>query len=146
MEPSDDAASARWQGGPHLLGQKLCAAMREVLAPEGEDQAVDPSWSQRARTRMKEVREEHADIPQDGLYLRREPGGYRLWTFAGGRANNLLSKVMESELGEKVTSSNLYLRFKGDAAKSEAGIRSTIDKLRGARRRVLNPAHPAGFG
>jgi ATP-dependent Lhr-like helicase len=134
VEPSDDVASARWQGGPHLLGQQLCAAMRDVLAPEGEDQAVDPSWSQRARTRMKEVREEHADIPQDGLYLQREPGGYRLWTFAGGRANNLLSKVMESELGEKVTSSNLYLRFKGDAAKSEAGIRGTIDKLRGARR------------
>lgn len=29
--------------------------------------------------------------------------GLRLWTFAGGRANNLLGRVLESKLGEKVT-------------------------------------------
>jgi ATP-dependent Lhr-like helicase len=130
VEPSEDSASARWQGGPRLLSKDLCEAMREVLAPNVED----PSWSQRARDRMTKVREDHPDIPPYGLHLEREAVGYRLWTFAGGRANNLLSKVFENDLGEKVTASNLYLRFKGDAAKSEVGIRQAIDALRAAGR------------
>lgn len=63
--------------------------MRDVMAPDVED----PSWSRRASDRMKMVREEHADVPRRGLYLQDEPGGYRLWTFGGGRANNLLYRT-----------------------------------------------------
>ena len=126
VEPSDDAASARWQGGAQLLGGQLCEAMRDVLSTDVDD----PSWSQRARERMKIVRAEHADIPPRGLHLRHEAAGYVLWTFAGGRANNLLAKVLESVLGAKVTSSNLYVRFKGDAGKSEAAIRAAMEDVR----------------
>lgn len=136
VEPAEDSGAARWQGGPRLFGRELCEAMREVLAPDVDD----PSWSQRARTRMQKVREDNADVPALGLHLEHEPTGYRLWTFAGGRANNLLSKVFEDELGEKVTAGNLHLRFKEEAGRSEAGIRKAIDALRLSGRPDQNDA------
>ncbi|HZL16516.1 MAG TPA: DEAD/DEAH box helicase [Polyangia bacterium] len=125
VEPAQEGGLARWQGGGQFLGQSLCQAMRRVLGPDSDD----PCWSQRARDRIKVIREEHAAIPLEGLSLQAEGGGYRLWTFAGARANNLLSAIFESLLGEKVTSSNLYLRFKQDAAKSEVAIRKALDDL-----------------
>jgi ATP-dependent Lhr-like helicase len=126
VEPSDDGASARWQGSPQLFGRELCESMRQILQPETEDAC----WSARARARIQTLREEHPPIPAAGLYLEPEPSGFRLWTFGGGRANNLLAKVLESELGPKVAVNNLYLRFKEDAAKSEVGLRQALDRLR----------------
>jgi len=126
VEPVEDGGLARWQGSGHLYGPQLCQAMRQVLAPDSDD----PAWSQRARARMALVRQENAELPADGLFLQAEGGGYRLWTFAGGRANNLLSKVLESVLGEKVTTSNLYVRFRAQAGASEVAIRQALDALR----------------
>jgi len=79
---------------------------------------------------MAQIRQENAELPADGIFLQAEGGGYRLWTFAGGRANNLLAKVLESVLGEKVTTSNLYLRLRGQAGASEVAIRQALDTLR----------------
>jgi len=126
VEPVPDGGQARWQGRPHLLGRELCQAMREVLAV-GSD---DPCWSRRATERMQEVRTEHAEVPPSGLWLQAAKGEYLLWTFAGGKANNLLAKVLESELGEKVTGGNLALRFKDQAAQSEVAIHQALDKLK----------------
>jgi ATP-dependent Lhr-like helicase len=130
VEPVQDARLARWQGSPHLLGREVCEAMRELLSPGTEDN----SWSQRARERMRKLRAEHEDVAAGRLPIQAEPGAYKMWTFGGGRANNLLAKVLESKLGEKVTANNLSLRFKGNAARSEAAIRKAIDELRTAGR------------
>lgn len=96
--------------------------MRQVLASDSDD----PAWSQRTRARMAQIRQENAELPADGIFLQAEGGGYRLWTFAGGRANNLLAKVLESVLGDKVTTSNLYLRLRGQAGASEVAIRQAL--------------------
>jgi ATP-dependent Lhr-like helicase len=83
---------------------------------------------------MKQIRAEHAFLTPSGNVLLDDATGYRLWTFAGGRANNLLAKVLEGLLGEKVTASNTALRFKDDAAKSEVAIRQALDQLRAEHR------------
>ena len=135
VQPADRGGLARWQGQPVLLHGALCRAMRDVLTGSEED----PAWSRRARARMARIREEQAFPapvqPQGshpaGWQLETEPGGsLRLWTFAGGRANNLLAKVFESLLGEKVTANNLALRFREKAGESEVAIRQAIERLR----------------
>jgi ATP-dependent helicase Lhr and Lhr-like helicase len=130
VEPISDGRQARWYGTPKLLGRELCEAIRDVLVSE----ANDPCWSLRAHNRIDLIRSELAEIPPRGPHLAVEEGGYRLWTFAGGRANNVLAKLMESSLGGKVTSSNLFLRFRDSAAQSGAAITLLIEELRRSER------------
>ncbi len=126
VEPIGDGNLARWQGTPELLGRTLCQAIREILVSTD----VDPEWSQRAQTRLAELRVEY-DLPADSsLALVSDTQGLRLWTFAGGRANNLLGRVLESKLGEKVTLDNLYIGFRGQAAQSQSAIRQALAELR----------------
>ena len=126
VEPIGDGNLVRWQGTPELLGRDLCQSVRGVLVSTD----LDPEWSQRARTRLTELRAEH-DLPADGhLPLVADSQGLRLWTFAGGRANNLLGRVLESKLGDKVTLDNLYIGFRGQAAQSDAAIRQALADLR----------------
>jgi hypothetical protein len=65
-----------------------------------------------------------------GSTLTPDGAGCRLWTFFGGKANNLLARVLEQKLGEKVTSNNLSLGFKEEAGRSEVAIRQALDALR----------------
>jgi ATP-dependent helicase Lhr and Lhr-like helicase len=130
VEPAKDSGLARWHGRPNLLGEPLCRSMREVLVGDHEDRA----WSQRARDRLRQARADHDFLTPRGPLLAPDSTGYRLWTFAGGRANNLLAKVLESIVGEKVTASNTAVRLKEDAAKSEVAIRMALDQLRTERR------------
>ncbi len=126
VEPAPMSGDAKWQGSPKLLGRALCEAIREVLTSD----TVDPWWSRRAREHMASVRAEYGFLSPSGLDLVRDRDSYRLWTYAGGRANNLLAKLLEEVLGPKVTSGNFSLGFKENAAASEAAIRQALDQLR----------------
>ena len=125
VQPVQEGGQARWQGRAKLLDERLCQAIRWVMTGDGDD----PSWSQRAKVRIQAIRAENKHLPEGGLHLEPEKLGHRLWTFAGGRANNLLAKVLESILGEKVTTANLAVRFREGAGTSEVGIRKAIAQL-----------------
>jgi ATP-dependent helicase Lhr and Lhr-like helicase len=126
VQPVADANLARWQGRPGLLGPELCQAIRRVLV-SAED---GPSWSRRARERIAVLRGEYDLSPDSTVELVPDKHGLRLWTFAGGRANNLLGRVLEAKLGDKVVLDNLYIGFRGAAAESEVAIRQAMDELR----------------
>jgi ATP-dependent Lhr-like helicase len=126
VEPLADFADTYWQGMPVLLHYDLCQSIRQVCASAD----TDPSWSQRAVARMATIRADFEFLSENGLDLTPDGKAYRLWTFAGGRANLLLAKTLESVLGPKVTANNLNLGLKGDAARSEVGIRQAIRQLR----------------
>ena len=130
VKPVERSASARWSGQPMLLRSELCQAIREVLTSESEDAC----WSSRARERMSGIRADYEFLTQDGLLLVDDVKGFRLWTFAGGKANNLLAKTLESALGEKVTSNNLSLGFRERAGESAVAINQALDALREADR------------
>ncbi len=126
VEPIADAKLAKWQGRGELLHRDLCRAMREILVTDD----VSPAWSERARARLREIRASYDLEPAAALDLVPDPYGYRLYTFAGGRANNLLGRVLEAKLGPRVTLDNLYIGFRDAAAKSESAIRAALAELR----------------
>jgi ATP-dependent Lhr-like helicase len=126
VEPMAASGLARWQGSPRLLGAEVCQAMRAIL--EEDDHAAE--WSQRARTRIAELRGEYALPPGPGPALVVDRGGLRLWTFAGGKANNLLAKSLGELLGDKVVVDNLYIGFRDAAARSDVAIRQALAQLR----------------
>lgn len=130
VEPVADAREACWLGQPALLHRELCEAIREVMTSD----TADSSWSQRARSRIAHVRGECKSLPREGLALVDEPGGYRLWTFAGGRANNLLAKVLEAVMGDRVTAGNLALEFTGGPGTSGGRIYEALQLLRDQQR------------
>lgn len=130
VEPVGDARDAQWQGQPALMHRELCEAIRELLTARDEDAC----WSARARTRLAGARVEHDFLPREGTLLIEDADGFTFWTFAGGRANNLLAKVMESVIGERVTAGNLAIKFRDDAATSHARIAKALRSLHEQRR------------
>jgi ATP-dependent Lhr-like helicase len=124
--PIEHADLPRWQGQPMLLGRDLCQAMLAILTGDHEPD----HWSKRARQKMKELRDQHSFLQPDGETLEQSPSGYRLWTFSGGKFNNLLAKTLEHELGSKVSNNNIYISLTEDAGKSEVAIRQALDSLR----------------
>jgi ATP-dependent Lhr-like helicase len=51
------------------------------------------------------------------------------WTFAGGRANLLLARMIEAELGGKCVSRNTSISCKEGAGKSQAALRGFVHQL-----------------
>lgn len=126
VEPIVSSKLARWQGRSGLLGRELCQAMLEIIV---EDE-TPPEWSKRAKDRLAELRTEYRDAGAGSSAIVEDSYGLRLWTFGGGKANNLLAQCLEERLGEKVVVDNLYIAFRGQAASSEAAIRQAISDLR----------------
>jgi ATP-dependent helicase Lhr and Lhr-like helicase len=126
VEPIASSKHARWQGRSGLLGGELCQAMREIIVSDD----VAPEWSRRAQNRLAELRTEYRDAGAGSSAIVADTYGLRLWTFGGGKANNLLAQCLEERLGEKIVVDNLYVAFRGQAASSEAAIREAITELR----------------
>lgn len=126
VRPAAAGRSTRWTGGPRFLGFDLCQAMREVLC----DHDVDVAWSQRAQKRIASVRAEHDFLSDERAPLLDKKKEVEWWTFAGGAANTLLAKVLEAELGERLTAQNTHITFREGAAKSTVAIREKIAALR----------------
>jgi ATP-dependent Lhr-like helicase len=123
--PAARGKAPRWRGSPTLLSTRLCEAIRGVLLDDGDD----AGWSRRAVERMAAVRDARAQEAEAGRALLPDGDGLAWWTFAGGKVNHLLAKVLEGELGEKVTADNLRVRFKGEAGKSAAAVQDAIEAL-----------------
>lgn len=125
VEPIKDSALPRWQGSPELLHWDLCRSIRDVLTSDSED-AV---WSSRAIAELASIRAEHEFLSADNMDLVPDPQGYRLWTYAGGRANNLVGRVLESVLGSKITINNFFVGFREKAAESALAIKQAVAQL-----------------
>jgi ATP-dependent Lhr-like helicase len=99
VEATEDAGRSRWRGAGATLGFRLCQAMRCLLA----GRALSPRWSQRARSRLTELREEHGWVQAEGPSLRsRPPAGAEWWTFAGTRANATLASELSRTCGGNI--------------------------------------------
>lgn len=129
VHPLEGGAKApRWMGGGSPLGYELCQAMRDVLLSDDRD----PRWNDAAAAEMKRMREEHAFL-RDGEVVHDGREGPTWWTFAGGRANLLLARMIEADLGSACTVRNTSLTWKSKDGSKEA-LRDFIARMREARR------------
>jgi ATP-dependent Lhr-like helicase len=124
VEPGDRADAPKWHGSPYFLGYELCQEMRAVLL-SGED---DPAWSRRAREHLAALRAEHAFLA-DALSPMIETGGDVKWfTYAGGRANVLLGRMLERDRGGRVCAGNVAITWKDAPGRSAAALRAWADE------------------
>jgi ATP-dependent Lhr-like helicase len=126
VEPAAAGRYPTWMGEPRLLSWELCQMMRQILV----DEAEDPEWSNRAREVMQGLRAQHAFLRDEPAPISDEGGRIRWWTYAGGKANNVLARLLEGKLGAKVTASNIAVSFTEGAAKSQLAIRQAVRELR----------------
>jgi ATP-dependent Lhr-like helicase len=125
VHPIAEGRAPRWSGSSVFLGYELCQSMRNVLL----DEELDEGWSVRMRNVITTLRAEYGFLRENPSAITRDGNQYHWYTFAGGAANVLLARILESLLGEKVTANNLRVAFQEGAAKSEVAIRETIETL-----------------
>lgn len=106
VEPAEGLGLARWLGTSMPLGRELVGAMRRVLlgeTPRGITLSV------RAVARIDELREELADrVDPERTVILHEEGKTRWWTWAGGRANAVLSAALQSVASSLLDSESGY--------------------------------------
>lgn len=127
VKPAEGGAkAAKWFGGPGALSYELCQAMRDVLTSDDADR----SWSKRAVEVIARLREEHAFL-RDGDHapMVSESDGIAWWTFAGARANQLLARVIEGELGGRCVVRDTSISCRDEAGRSVAALRDLVSRL-----------------
>jgi len=125
VKPAPEGRAARWFSGGQLLSYEHCQAMRRVLISD----ELDDWWSQRARRVLTTMRAEHGFLREERSPLIDKHDEITWWNFAGGAANVLLARMLESKLGGKVIVRNLNLSLKDSAAQSIAAVREYLHQL-----------------
>ncbi len=120
VEPSDGVGLARWMGSSSPLSFELVDAMRRTLLGS-EPRGVE--LTRRARQKLDELREEHADrLDPDRTALLHSHGETRWWTWAGTRANAVIWAALNEvaphfcDSMSTVTNDHLVLRSDTTAA------------------------------
>jgi ATP-dependent Lhr-like helicase len=108
VRPAEHGRVPSWLGPPHLLSEKLCNAMRDVLLAPGDE----TDWTtESAAAELASLRESYAEFLAPGTTpLEPDEDGVRWHTFAGGRVNHLLAAGLERHSGRRWIAGNLSLR------------------------------------
>ncbi len=114
-----------WMGNPKFIARRICQELRKTLLDDRED----PWWTKRTIAAMRAERESYAFLKDEAMPITTE-GDELVWhTFLGGRANNLLARLLAERLGQHVVPGNLVIKLKGGAASSLAAVRSETRAL-----------------
>ena len=130
VQPAPQGRAARWQGAPRFLGYELCRAMQDLLTTD----EASPRWSRRATELITSLRAEHAFLRDEPCPMVSSPNAITIWTFAGGAANVLLARMIETELGGKCVVRNVSITCSGTAGESVAALRLMFRAWHGAGR------------
>lgn len=126
VEPSDQRGRSRWSGDGRAYSFELSDAIRRLLL--GSDPA-GVELSARARTRLEALRSEwSARVSADATHLVHDGKRLRWWTFAGAKANAVLSAALSAVVptlleDAGVTNLSISLRSDATAASVQAGLR-----------------------
>ncbi|WP_218917333.1 DEAD/DEAH box helicase [Luteipulveratus mongoliensis] len=119
VEPSERIGDSRWMGAPRAYSFELSDAVRRILlgaTPSGA------TLTNRARSRLEVLREQYARrVRDDATVVVDEDGRVRWWTFAGSRANAVLTAAFEQvapELLDQSRFGNLDVSLRSDATAS----------------------------
>jgi ATP-dependent Lhr-like helicase len=128
VEPSDRAGKARWYGTELSgAGFALSRACREVLLGTNPEVSLTP----RAVTCLRDARDEHlGTVHPGGTVIARSGDDVRWWTWAGFRANAVLSATLAGLTDERQRFGDEWVRLRPDltpdmwqAGTSDAAVR-----------------------
>jgi ATP-dependent helicase Lhr and Lhr-like helicase len=122
VEPSEYARAARWAGLPRFLSYELCQAMRRILTSDD----IDPTWSRRARETLAAMRGEYAFLRDEPSPMLSAPEEITWHTYAGGKANLLLARMIEADLGGRCVVRNTSIACRDAAGQSVAALRNWV--------------------
>lgn len=124
VEPSREAGRSRWNGSSRAMDASLARAVRRVLA--GAD--LTPWLSRRACALINALREDYA-WSRDGAtaLVRDDQGRQSWWTFAGQRANAVLSAALDDSGLPVRRYDNIAIAFAGSIERARLSSVFTID-------------------
>lgn len=124
--PAPHGKHVTWRGRTHLMSRRFAEAVRDVLTDEADD---GPLWTRRAREEFLTAREFHAFLRDELRPLREHADRFEWYTYLGGRANNLISRLISEKLGEGVAADNFTVTVRADAARSLVAVREAIEAV-----------------
>jgi len=130
VRPAAEGRAARWPGVPQFLGYEMCQAMRRVLTATEDD----PSYSRRACRVLARLRSEHAFLRDAQAAITGTASALTWWSFGGGRANLLLARMIEAELGGRCVVRNTSIRWQGSSGNAHRELRRWLGELAAAGR------------
>lgn len=131
VEPSDRVGRSKWMGEPRAYSFDVSDAVRRVLlgaTPTGAD------LTSRALARLDALRGQFRHrVAQDATVVAQDDGRVRWWTFAGARANAVLTAALGEvapELLDQWTFGNMHISLRSDATASSVGsaLRAACDE------------------
>lgn len=126
VKPAPKGAVPTWMGQPVLLGKELCLAVRDLLRAND-----DPVYlGERGLRELARIRDEWAETVESP-HLTFLPAGAStlLYTYAGGRVNNVIGRFHHFRTGQKVTVDNFFIRTAGSASE----LIESVDALAAGR-------------
>ncbi len=133
VEVSQDQGRTRWKGQGQGLSFRLSQAIKAVLVQD----ETRPWWSQRARTRIEEVRGKFPWVMAEGTVVVGEENSVAWWTFAGQKANAALAPALATLTQAQTTNDSLAIEF--ERALPLDGVQRAIEELRSGDPGMLLP-------
>jgi ATP-dependent Lhr-like helicase len=113
---TDLIGKTTWLGASAGLSLKMCRAIREILQSE----KVSACWSQRAASRLSELRDEFAFLKTDRTTIVHRPDGKMCWfTFGGEPINLALADVLKKKGMESEKTDDYGVYFTDGARREE---------------------------
>lgn len=121
VEPDVQHGRSLWPGGSAALSYEVCQTLRDMLSENGPEERL----TQRAVAALARIREDWTFLDGRHTHVVRQRNRSTWWTFAGLRANALLSEGLAAR-GVRVSSrTNLGLGLMpGDEANLEACLKT----------------------
>ena len=107
VRPAPRGKLPTWMGSPRLLSREVAGAMRSVLVGTGPLAFLGPGGSkclERLRLEWGEL------LRPTPLVLQRRGDEVLVFTFAGGRINNVLGKLFEHRFGGSASIDNVHVK------------------------------------
>ncbi|MDN5789365.1 MAG: DEAD/DEAH box helicase [Micrococcales bacterium] len=142
VEPSEQVGESKWMGESRPYSFELADAIRRVLVGETPPGA---ELTKRSLVRLDALRAQYAHRVAIGSTVVADDGGQvRWWTFAGARANVVLTAALGEvapELLDEWTFGNLHVSLRSDATAGAVG--SALRMARGVLGDDLISVRPA---
>jgi ATP-dependent Lhr-like helicase len=127
VEPGEHGDAPSWTGRPVSYSRKVCEQILDLIVSGRTPDGCTPA----ARAALESVRRE---LEPAGLGEKVRPlqevKDRTVWhTFAGGRINAVLARLLELELGAQVSFSNLSVKIQARGARVREAVEVVINQL-----------------